>query len=333
MNSEFVDIRQLEAFAAVISLESVTGAARLLGKSQPAVTRLIQDLESDLGFNLFQRNGPKLIPTEKGLAFSRDVERFLVGLRLIRDRAKAIGEAAPRTVEIVATQTFAAGLVPRALAHFGKRQMPAKVYVEATLPEHVRQAVLSGTADFGLVSLPISFSGLDVRFIAEMPCVAAVSASDPLAALDVIPVDALAARPLICMADPFRMRRIVDARLAQAGVASPAVVEVNTSITALSAARLGMGIAIIEASTAYGVPVEGVAVRPLDIQIPYFWALVAPANATPSPFVEDLIEQVKLAAADILPGLCFHDPASRESLMDAIYGSAEAADAAGQRNG
>jgi len=333
MNNEFVDIRKLEAFAAVISLESVTGAARLLGKSQPVVTRLIQDLESELGFSLFQRNGPKLIPTEKGLAFSRDVERFLVGLRLIRDRAKAIGEAAPRTIEIAATQTFAAGLIPRALAQFDERQMPNKVYVEATLPEHVRQSVLSGTADFGLVSLPISFSGLDVRSIAEMPCVAAISASDPLASLDVIPVDAFASRRLISMADPFRMRRIVDAKLRQNGVTPPAVVEVNTSITALTAARSGMGIAIIEASTGYGVPVEGVVIRPLDIQIPYFWALIAPANATPTPLVEELMEQVKVIAAEILPGLTFHDPASREALMDAIYGDIEGSEAEARRNG
>ncbi|MGO7465133.1 LysR family transcriptional regulator, partial [Rhizobium ruizarguesonis] len=55
MHSNSFDIRQLEAFAAVMSAGSVTGAARLLGRSQPAVTRLIQDLEADSGYALLQR--------------------------------------------------------------------------------------------------------------------------------------------------------------------------------------------------------------------------------------------------------------------------------------
>lgn len=325
MNDELMDIRQLEAFAAVMTLESVTGAARLLGKSQPAVTRLIRELESNIGFELFHRNGPRLIPTEKGLAFSRDVERFLVGLRLIRDRAKAIGDSAPRVIEIASTQTFAAGVLPRALARVDAASMPNRIYVEATPPEHVRQSVLSRTADFGIVSLPISFSGIDVRFIAEMPCVAAVSAGDPLAGLDRIPAAALAERRLITMADPFRMRRLVDDGLTRAGVRPQGLLEVNTSISALSAVRAGLGVAIIEPSTAYGIPVEGVAVRPLEVDIPYFWALITPSGNPPTPLVESIIDSVQAVATELLPGLRFHDPASRETLMEAIYGAKELA--------
>ena len=41
--------RQLEAFAAVMSTGSVTGAARLLARSQPAITRLVQELEAEVG--------------------------------------------------------------------------------------------------------------------------------------------------------------------------------------------------------------------------------------------------------------------------------------------
>lgn len=323
MNNEFLDIRQIEAFSAVISLESVTGAARMLGRSQPAVTRLIQDLEASVGFELFHRNGPRLIPTEKGLAFSREVERFLVGLRLMRDRAKAIGSDAPQMVSIACTQTFAAGIVPVALGRMGRKALPKRLYVEATLPEHVRQAVLTRTADFGVVSLPISFSGIDVRFIAEMPCVAAVAEDDPLAAEKVIPVSALATRSLITMADPFRIRRLIDAALRREADISPAeIVEVSTSVTALSAARAGLGIAIIEPSTAYGVPLEGVTIRPLDIDIPYYWALIAPGGSFATPLVESIIETVRAVAEADLPGVKFHDPARDGAVLDAIYGAA-----------
>lgn len=330
MNNDFLDIRQIEAFSAVISLESVTGAARMLGRSQPAVTRLIQDLEASVGFELFHRNGPRLIPTEKGLAFSREVERFLVGLRLMRDRARTIGSDAPQMVSIACTQTFAAGIVPQALGRSDRAALPRRVYIEATLAEHARQSVLTRSADFGVVSLPISFSGIDVRFIGEMPCVAAVASDDPLAAEDVIRVSALSSRSLVTMADPLRMRRQIDAALAQAGVAPAEIVEVNTSVTALAAARAGLGVAIIEPSTGYGVPMQGVTVRPLDIDIPYYWALIAPGGSFASPLVEQIIADVRAVAESELPRLTFHDPSRHAAVMEAIYGAAGPAAKAGR---
>lgn len=44
-----IEIRQLEAFAAVMTSGRVTGAARLLDRSQPTVTRLVQELEAEIG--------------------------------------------------------------------------------------------------------------------------------------------------------------------------------------------------------------------------------------------------------------------------------------------
>ena len=61
-----MDIRQLEAFVAVMTIGSITGAAKLLARSQPAISRQIQDLELDLGEALLHRNGPKVTPTELG---------------------------------------------------------------------------------------------------------------------------------------------------------------------------------------------------------------------------------------------------------------------------
>ena len=85
-----MEVRDLEAFLAVMSTGSITGAARLLDRSQSQVTRLIQDLETTLGFALFERNGPRIAPTDKGIAFHEDAERFVSGIGHLRNRAKAI---------------------------------------------------------------------------------------------------------------------------------------------------------------------------------------------------------------------------------------------------
>jgi DNA-binding transcriptional LysR family regulator len=48
------------------------------------VARQIQNLEADVGYLLFSRNGPRIIPTLKGVLFHAEVERLLMGLKHIR---------------------------------------------------------------------------------------------------------------------------------------------------------------------------------------------------------------------------------------------------------
>ena len=55
----------MQAFQLVIEAGTVTEAAERLSISQPAVTRLINDLEQTLGFNLFERRSGRLVPTSE----------------------------------------------------------------------------------------------------------------------------------------------------------------------------------------------------------------------------------------------------------------------------
>lgn len=111
-----MELHQLEAFSAVMSAGSVTGAGELLGRSQPAITRQIQELEADLGYALFDRHGPRVTPTRRAFLLYEEVERSLVGLRAIEARAQALGDESAEPVRIAATPSLAATLVPAALA-------------------------------------------------------------------------------------------------------------------------------------------------------------------------------------------------------------------------
>ena len=84
---------------------SVTGAARLLDRSQPAITRLVQELEAEIGYALFVRSGPRVTPTEQAYLLYGDVERALGGLRHIRVRAADIarGSASQPLVLVAST--------------------------------------------------------------------------------------------------------------------------------------------------------------------------------------------------------------------------------------
>ncbi|MHA6645233.1 LysR family transcriptional regulator [Mesorhizobium sp. A623] len=314
-----LDIRQLEAFAAVMSAGSVTGAARLLSRSQPAVSRLIQDLEADIGYALLHRSGPRITPTARGLVFHAEVERHLASLTHIRERANAIGLDEPASLTIAATPSLAAAVLSQAIAAVAPGLIPRHLHVQALAAENVVQAVLARSADFGISSLPLEHPGLDVHWIADAPCVVALAADDPLAANDVVRLADLAERRIITLANPFRLRHRIDEAFGRAGVSPQRIIDVNASMTALTMVRAGLGAAIVEPATVVGVPLEGIVMRVLDHTIPFLFGAISPAAHPLTPTVAAMIDAAR-AVALAMPGCRLHDSGSVEVLADAVYG-------------
>lgn len=303
-----MEVRDLEAFLAVMSTGSITGAARLLDRSQSQVTRLIQDLETSLGFALFERNGPRIAPTDKGIAFHEDAERFVSGIGHLRNRAKAIAGKEPEPIEIAATPAFASGIIPIALAALPEHLLPHTINLRSMPAEAAVQSVFARTADFCVTSLPADQPGLDVQGFFEGRCVAAVAPHDPLAAKDVISIADLAGRTLVTMSNPFRLRHSVDEVLNAAGVRPNRIIATNAANNAVQVASLGLGVAIIEPATAYGLQSAPIVVRPLDVQIPFLWAILSAGSRPLSAGVRELIQRIARIASERMPDLTVHDP-------------------------
>ncbi|MHA6894739.1 LysR family transcriptional regulator [Ralstonia pseudosolanacearum] len=313
-----MELRQLEAFAAVMSTGSVTAAGKLLGRSQPAISRLIQDLEAEIGYALFTRSGPRVSPTEQGFLLYEDVEHTLISLRQIRTRAEEIARGEARPLRLAATSALAAGLLPAALAD--DAELGRHIQIRSASPELVVHAVLTGAADLGVSSLPLEHRGVTVHWIGEAACVAAVQAGDPLAAGDRVALADCGGRRIITMHNPYRLRRRLDFALAQAGVTPTELIETNASFNALTTVRAGLGVALLEPVTAYGVPIEGVTVRPIDVSIPFFFGVITPEARRPSPAVTALIDALSRAAQRLLPDCKLHDPARHASMLQVLYG-------------
>ncbi len=299
MPPDYLDTRQLEAFVAVISIGSMTGAAKALGKSQPVITRLIQDLEQELGFPVLHRNGPRIGPTEQGVAFFAQAELFLSGLRTISERARSIEAAQARPVELASIPAIAASVVPLALQDIPADQFPQHVHLQSTASENVVQAVVARTADVGIASLPLDNPGVDVHWIGEVPCVAVVAASDPLATRDMLRPEDLQGRRLIASANPYRLRMRIDKALAGQSIETGGVIDSNATYVSLSLARAGLGVAIVESVTISGLPVKDVAILPLAFHIPFYWGVITATGAPLSSTVQHLIAAIGHRAAEL----------------------------------
>nr|WP_233278980.1 LysR family transcriptional regulator [Agrobacterium radiobacter] len=75
MEKAMIQSRQLEAFRAVMLTGGMTSAANLVRITQPAISRLIRDLEEEIGISLFERTGNRLRPTREAGILFKEVSR------------------------------------------------------------------------------------------------------------------------------------------------------------------------------------------------------------------------------------------------------------------
>jgi len=86
-----MNYRQIEAFEAVMKTGSMTLAGKLLFITQPAVSRLIIELEQELDFKLFERKNI-LFRTDESQLFFEEVEKSFIGLSELKKAAESIKE-------------------------------------------------------------------------------------------------------------------------------------------------------------------------------------------------------------------------------------------------
>ncbi|ASC67743.1 LysR family transcriptional regulator [Achromobacter denitrificans] len=291
-----MDIKALEAFSAVMQAGSITAAGRLLARSQPVMTRLIQELETEVGYPLFVRNGPRLAPTEQGFLLYDEVERALSSLKQLDAQAAEIARGRSKTLRVAATPALSANLLPQALRTVDAGDIAGNIYLHSYPAERVAHAVLTGNAQLGVTSLPVEHDALRVHWAGQAACVVVLPEADPLSRLDVVPLQALARRRLVTMSNPYRLRRQIDAALAPA-----AVLETNSSINALTCVGAGLGVCVMEPLTARSIPLAGTVVKPLDTLIPFRFGVISAQSALLSPALERLVRTVRAVAEQLLP--------------------------------
>ncbi len=127
---------------------------------------------------------------------------------------------------------------------------------------------------------------------------------------------------VVTLHNPQRLRRRIDAALAGQGTPAhepPPVIETNASVNAMALVRAGLGVAVLEPITPRGLLPQGLVVRPLDTDIPFFFGVVTPRSRALPPAVRELAAALLLAAR-ALPGFVHHDPQAHDALLRTLHG-------------
>ena len=148
------DSRHIEIFQAIRQAGSVSGAAQLLHVSQPAVTKVLQHAEQQLGFPLFLRVRGKLQPTPEALELEREVDKVTESLQGVRRLAQSLRRKPGHSLRIGATPALALSLLPPAIHEWVQRYPDIACELSSAHSRELVQNLLMREIDVALTLQP-----------------------------------------------------------------------------------------------------------------------------------------------------------------------------------
>ncbi len=287
--------RQIEAFRTVIVMGGVTAAAQALNITQPAVTRLIQDLQHALGLTLFVRRGARLVPTSEALSLYREVERQFVGLERIENAARNLRDGRAGSLRVAALPAFNVGFLPRIVGRYLEEKPDLEVAIYGSISSQVVDWVTSGFCEVGFAQLPLDFPGIDIEVLPALAPVAVLPAGHRLAAKAELAPEDFADEPFISLEQSTQLRFRIDALFSAHRVPRRTRVETPLSMIACGLVQAGAGLSVVDPFTAAEYDGRGIAVRPLRPNATYDIATIWASGRARSAAALDFAAAVKTA--------------------------------------
>lgn len=260
-----MDLKRLRYFVTVAKLRSFTRAAEVLHMAQPPLSQRIQELESELGLGLLDRESRPISLTAAGSVFYEQAVSIL-------QKADSL-EASMRKLRAHQRPTFTFGLVPTnfhgslaAIVRMYRAELPG-VEVRMLEMNSLEQiaALQEGLIDVGISRVALDGEGVRRILLRNEPMVVALPDDHRLAAQE-------EALTLACLKDePFlvytsnprpSLADHVLQQFADRGIVLSNMIEVDQYDTALILIGAGCGLSVVPASARL-VAAPGIAYVPL----------------------------------------------------------------------
>ncbi len=282
--------RQIEAFRAVMVTGGITSAAKVMHISQPAVSRLIHDLQHAVSLTLFERRGTRLLPTSEALALYREVELQFIGLERIAQTARDLREGRTGTLRIAAMPALAVGFLPRFAGRFLKARPKLNLALFAGVSTGVLDWIETGHCEIGFAHSLTESTAVVAEKLTPVPAVAIVPMEHPLASRRVVTPEDFRGESFIAPEATLPMRHHIDVIFAQAGVVCDIRAETHASMIACGLVASGGGISIVDPFSALEFAGRSVVARPFAPCIQFDIVLLRSAHRTLSPSAQEFVE-------------------------------------------
>jgi DNA-binding transcriptional LysR family regulator len=286
-------IRQLEAFRALVECGTVTRAAEELCVSQPAVTRLISDLEESAGFVLFERSKGRLHLTSEGMALYEEVERSLIGVQRIAATAESIRAGHLGMLKIASLPALALASLPKAISEFVKDRPQIQVSLSSIPSRAVMDMVAKERCDVGFAIVQMNYPSQYGELLISNEMVCALPEGHRLASKKVIVPKDLEGENFISNTRELSSRLETDAVFTAFGVERRLQLETQINAGICAFVQAGMGVALVDTFSALEYVGRGVVFRRFEpVLLNEIQALYG-TGRTPSALLRGFVEHLR----------------------------------------
>jgi DNA-binding transcriptional LysR family regulator len=246
-----MDLDEIRTFVTIARERSFSGAATVLGRSQPAISRRIELLENELGARLFERLRAGALLTDAGSALLPHAEAMLANARDGAAAVRDLNAGDTGTLSFALVGTLANPRLTDALRTFTRRFPRVRLALQTATSREVGELVRRGDATLGLRYLVDDHPDLESRTIAREALVVAACAGHRLANGRRHAPRALAGERWVAF--PARRSResmvdFLERRLIAAGIDNHEIVPIDSLSAQKRLVEAGFGIALLAES-------------------------------------------------------------------------------------
>ena len=226
---------------------NLTETAKALFTSQPGISKAILELEGELGVDIFARHGKRLRRvTEPGEHVLKSIEIIMREVGNLKRIGEEFSKQDSGTLSIATTHSQARYFLPEPLAQLRKRFPKVNISLHQGSPAQVAQMLMEEVAEIGIATEAIG----DVDELVSLPCyewqhALVMPAGHPLAQVERISLEDLAAQPLVSYHPSFSGRTRVDQAFAARRLKPNIVLEAIDADVIKTYVRLGLGVGIV----------------------------------------------------------------------------------------
>jgi DNA-binding transcriptional LysR family regulator len=248
-----VELRHLRYFLAVGEALNFTKAAARLRVAQPALSRQIQDLEDEIGVNLLRRSSRGVTLTAEGKLFLEEVRELLKQADESVGKVRALARGEYGELHIGYAPVPTTEILPPTLARFQKAAPRVKVVLHDLSSDELIAGLRNSTLELAIMVEPTGeqTAGIEFELLRTYPLCVAMTVAHPLARLKSIPLEKLAAEPLVGLSrkDYSEYYRVLDRIFAPIHAKPRIAAECDSTSSLITEVEAGHGIALATPSS------------------------------------------------------------------------------------
>lgn len=300
-------LRQLRAFRSVMETGSISRAAQALLLSQPAVTKIIQGMEMDVGLCLFVRERQRLTPTAEAKILMNEVDSLFGNLDRVNRVAKDLQSLAMSSLTLATMPTAGVSLLPRVLTEFQAAHPGWTHTMHIRSSPKLIELAIAQQFDVGLSLLPVDHHEVMSIPVLSVEALVVLPQEHRLSCRQMLTPEDFRGENFISLGMDDRAVHMIDEVFNQAGVFRRIVARVGVSTAACEYVRSGAGLTIIDSLTANAHAAEDLVKLPLMPKINFDVHLLLPLRRPHSIARTGFLKALHRRFASGLPNAHYYD--------------------------